>query len=345
MTPKEPEMRIEDLGEFGLISRIERIFSTGGAGVLQGIGDDCAVLDRGDSCLLWTSDLLVEGAHFRLEWTSPRALGRKSLAVNESDIAAMGGTPTYALLSLGIPGKTPVAFLEEFLQGFQERAQSCGVVLVGGDTVACSSGLLISVTLLGEAAREDLLYRSGARPGDRILVSGALGESRAGLELLRRAVPEQDADLQPLFDWHRDPVPALPLGPVIGKARQASAMIDVSDGLAQDLGHLCERSGVGAVVEETLLPISPQTRKAAGLVGADPLEWALRGGEDYRLLVGVPASRVEVLQAEIRRAGCAPLVPIGEFVAERRVRLRTRGGVEKELSPGGFDHFLRSGER
>lgn len=339
MSTESRQQLIEDLGEFGLIGRIEQMFSATGPEILQGIGDDCAILDRGDSCLLLTSDLLVEGVHFQRQWTSPRALGKKALAVNVSDVAAMGGTPTYALLSLGIPRETPVSFLEEFLDGMRERALSCGVSLVGGDTVSTPSGLLISVTLLGRALRADLLYRSGAHSGDRILVSGPLGESRAGLELLRRGVPEKDPDLQPLFRWHRDPVPAFPVGAVIGGAREASAMIDLSDGLSQDLGHLCDRSGVGAVVEEDLLPISSATCKAAELLGEDPLLWVLSGGEDYRLLVAVPGPRVDSLQKQIRRAGCDPLVMIGELVEQRGLQLRSKGGKTKPLAPGGFNHF------
>src|SRR3972149_2379867 len=176
-------MRLEDLGEFGLIDRIEKLFLPGASDVLQGIGDDCAVLDQGDHCLLRTTDALVEGVHFRLAWTSPKALGRKSIAVNVSDIVAMGGTPQYALLSLGIPPATSVHFLEEFLAGVREMSDLCGVTLVGGDT------------------------------------------------------------------------PAFPVGTLIGQAVLATAMIDVSDGLSQGLGHVCTLSGVGAILVESLIPI------------------------------------------------------------------------------------------
>ena len=334
-------MRLEDLGEFGLIDRIEKLFLPGASDVLQGIGDDCAVLDQGDHCLLLTTDALVEGVHFRLEWTSPKALGRKSIAVNVSDIVAMGGIPQYALLSLGIPFTTSVHFLEEFLTGVREMSDLCGVTLVGGDTTSSPAGLLISVTLTGKAGKEDLLFRSGARPGDQLLVSGPLGESRAGMELLRRGVPTDDPALQCLLDWHRDPTPAFPLGTLIGKAHLASAMIDVSDGLSQDLGHVCTRSGVGAILVESLIPISPALGRAATLLKEDPASWALGGGEDYRLLVVVPAPNVELLQNQILQADSNPLLVIGEITQEPGLKIRSSDGEVRELPVSGYDHFSR----
>jgi len=337
-------MRLKDLGEFGLIGRIEKLFPPAASDVLRGIGDDCAVVSPGEECLLLTTDALVEGIHFRLSWTSPQALGRKSIAVNVSDIVAMGGVPSYALLSLGIPPSTSVPFLEEFLGGVREMADFCGVTLVGGDTTSSPSGLMISVTLVGRAPKEDLLFRSGAGPGDQLLVSGPLGESRAGMELLKRGVGIDDPALQGLLDWHRNPTPAFPLGCLIGEARLASAMIDISDGLSQDLGHMCTRSGVGAIVEESSLPVSAAARRAAALLGEDPIAWALGGGEDYRLLVAVPAPNVELLQKQILQKGCGPLLLIGEITREPELRFRSNDGALRALPVTGYDHFPREAD-
>jgi thiamine-monophosphate kinase len=328
------------LSEKEIIALIRSRCGEADHGLLRGIGDDCAVIRRGaDQVELVTTDALLEGVHFDPAWHPPRLLGRKAAAVNLSDIAAMGGQPRYAFLALGLPGDYRQAWLEEFMAGFMERLAEFATVLIGGDTVKSLQGTMLSVTVLGEMAESEILMRSTARVGDLVLVSGPLGEAAAGLELCRQGqVKEGDPRWSRLLAAHLDPTPEIGLGRVLAHSRLVSAMMDLSDGLATDLANLCRESRVGAEIDGTALPISPETSQAAGFWSVDPRVWALSGGEDYRLLLTVAPDKVETLADLVRQQLGRELFPVGRIVAEPGVRL-LEDGTSREITDLGFDHF------
>jgi len=272
-------MELSRLGEFGLIERIRRKIPAG-RGVRIGIGDDAAWITNQNSSLV-TADLLIEGIHFDLRWTSLFDLGHKALAVNLSDIAAMGGLPAYVILSLGLPAGLDSAQIDAFYRGLQALASRTGVALIGGDTNAALT-LIVSVCVIGHAPYTPV-RRSGARVGDDIYVSGTVGDAALGLKFLQsggRAQSKKRAVAKLLARHHR-PEPRLALGLLLAKTRLATAMIDVSDGLLQDLEHICDASCVGGTILEQQLPLSAAYR---AVVETGETAAALTGGEDYELL-------------------------------------------------------------
>lgn len=340
-------MKVAHLGERGLIRRIRELVRSGAPGVSVGIGDDAAVLLlAGNAQLLATTDLLLEDIHFRRRYAEPGDIGWKALARNLSDIAAMGGTPRFALVSLACPAETTTETIEAFYKGMQAAAAPHGVVIVGGDTCASPGGLLVSVTLLGELAGAPRL-RSGARPGHLVAVTGTLGESAAGLALLEATTgtggPSLDRLDQEILDRvsqaHRRPVARVSEGRWLGASSAVSAMIDLSDGLATDLGHLAVESRVGALVHLDRLPISPAVRRVAALLGRDPTELAVTGGEDYELLLTADRAAVGGLAAGLQAATGTPLTVIGEVVeAEAGVQFVNAQGEPVSVGEG-FEHF------
>ena len=333
-------MKISDLGEFGLIDRIRKAFPGHSAKAPVGIGDDAAALFLSPSAaLLATMDMLIEGVHFDLATTDMVSLGWKAAAVNLSDIAAMGGAPRFCLVGLGLPEAIPVESVQAFYRGFRRITRKQGALLVGGDTCRSTRGITISVTVLGEAARGQVITRSKARPGDRIFVTGTLGDSGAGLEILRSRSRGrgQGPGRAKLIARHLRPVPRVAWGAKLGRSGCVSAMIDVSDGLSSDLGHLCEESGVGAEVRADQVPLSPALRAARGLERS-ALDYALDGGEDYELLFTVPARRIEAF----RRLG-VPATEIGRIAKGRGMKLVTPEGMRRPLVASGYDHFRKRG--
>lgn len=330
-------MKLSQLGEFGVIRRIQRA-TPKGRGVLLGIGDDAAWLETSTGSCLVTADLLLEGIHFRLQWTSLYALGYKSLAVNLSDIAAMGGAPAYLIVSLGIPPAFSAHDVDEFYRGIRALAVKTGVSLVGGDTNAADS-LIISVCVIGHALYRPIT-RSGAKVGDDIYVTGTLGDSALALELLlsKRATKRDRAVAYLLSRLHL-PTPRLKAAALLSKERLARAMIDVSDGLVQDLGHLCKASGVGALIREDSLPLSPAYRS---LAAKDETRYALGGGEDYELLFCVRRNDRSRLE-KIKRRFDVPITHIGHCV-EARHGVQVLGANQRplRLALKGHDHFKES---
>jgi thiamine-monophosphate kinase len=325
-------VNLAELGEFGLIGRIARAVSSR-ADVVTGIGDDAAVtIPVPGNAQLTTTDMLLEGVHFDLAFTPPRLLGHKALAVNLSDIAAMGGVPRHCYLALALPPGMTVEFVDEFMAGLLELGERHDVVLAGGDTCASRSGLVISLTVVGEQAPERVVGRGGARSGDQIFVTGVLGDSALGLRLLRQGVREGGA-----VQRHLAPIPRLAEGRMLAERGLASAMIDISDGLLSDLGHICRRSAVGALVELPLLPLSAEFRAVAAVDGAAVADLPLSGGEDYELLFTVPPERAGEVGALFAAAG-TPVSRIGEISAGR---LLVRDGHGEISAPRqrGFDHF------
>ncbi|MBM4318636.1 MAG: thiamine-phosphate kinase, partial [Deltaproteobacteria bacterium] len=314
--------------------------------VEAGIGDDCAVLQPGaGQRLLVTTDMLVEGVHFRGDLASAWQIGYKAMAVNLGDVAAMGGEPLAAWLAIGLRPELGASWVEELSAGLLGCAGEHGVQLLGGDTVASPAAIVLCLTLLGQASPRGAVLRSGARPGDRVLLGGMVGDSAAGLHLLRRgpAVVEAAglslAEEEQLRRSHLLPAPQVGLGRWLAGRGLARAMIDVSDGVLQDLGHICTQSGgVGAEVDADALPLSAAACRLAAAAGLDARDWALSGGEDYVLLFCVRPGEVAELLAGCRaELGLAPTV-VGTITAAPGLRVR-RDGVWQEACAQGFDHF------
>jgi len=326
-------VRLGEIGEFGLIGRIAGKVAAG-AGVRLGIGDDAAVTEtEAGRLLLSTADMLVEGIHFDLSFTDPFRLGRKSLAVNVSDIAAMGGHPRHALLCLAIPADLPVEFLDRFADGVISLAEEFGVTLIGGDTCRSSSGLVISITLHGEQIPARIIPRSGARPGDDLFVTGTVGDSALGLELLRRGERSGHA-----VERHLNPTPRVSAGLSLAESGMASAMIDVSDGVLADLGHILTGSGVGARIDASLIPLSPYFSQRAPDVAPAPLSLALTGGEDYELLFTAAPGRTAQVETLLAASGVTA-TRIGAIVAGSDVTVTAADGSLIPPERRGFNHF------
>lgn len=327
-------MQLSELGEFGLIERIRRA-TPKGVGVRIGIGDDAALVLCRNPSLLITSDLLIEGVHFDLRWSSFYGLGYKTLAVNLSDLAAMGGNPAYLVLSLGIPVDARLEDIEKFYRGLKGLAARAGVSLVGGDTSA-SKRFLISACLVGFAPY-GAVTRSGGRVGDDLYVTGTLGDSALGLELLKKnRAGDRSKELSYLISRHHFPTARLKAGAMLARLKLASAMIDISDGLLQDLGHICRASGVGAVVWEEALPLSSAYRSFAG---PKRTHYALTGGEDYELLFCVRPRDRSRLERIKDRLG-VPITRIGRCAPRSQgVRVLDRQGRLLSLPVRGYEHF------
>ncbi len=336
---------IADLGEFGLIERLLAGMSPG-EGVLVGPGDDAAVLARPEGSVLATADLLAEGSHFDLAYSSPADVGFKALAVNVSDIAAMAGRPRYAMISLGAPASTPTAVVQQLYEGFAAASEDFGVALIGGDTVA-TDALIVSVAVLGEAGLDGVVRRDGAQPGDALCVTGTLGGAAAGLALFRGGKDRRARALREEFPSlalaHRRARARVREG-IAAAAAGARAMIDVSDGLAADVAHLCRASRVGVRIEGPAVPPAPGVAEVEDWLGgpsrppSDVHVLAIRGGDDYELAMAVPPDRVDALAAAI-----APtrLTAIGVFTDGDAVEVT--GLPEAEFSALGWDHFRGAG--
>jgi thiamine-monophosphate kinase len=343
-------MKLSDLGEFGLIEKIRKSSVRSSPSVLIGIGDDAAALKvSAAAVLLATTDMLLEGVHFDLRYTDFYSLGWKSAAVNLSDIAAMGGVPRYCLTSLGIPPSVSVEQVSDYYRGLNALLHAHRTVLVGGDTCASRNGLTVGIVLLGEAKKEQLRTRSGAKPGDRIFVTGSLGDSAAGLELLKAGFRVRGpgagrkslkstlhAPHSALIRRHLRPVPRVAWGRSITLSGCAHAMIDISDGLSSDLSHVCKQSRVGAAVDAEKIPVSPSLRKAAACLKEPPLHYALSGGEDYELLFTVPPAKLKRFYS----LGIAA-TEIGVITRNPEL-LITREGTQKPLRPTGYNHFAHA---
>jgi thiamine-monophosphate kinase len=327
-------MKLTRLGEFGLIERVRRA-TPKRRDVLLGIGDDAAWVSNKLRSSLVTSDLLIEGFHFNLKWTSLFALGYKTLAVNLSDIAAMGGIPAYLILALGIPASFHSEQIDEFYRGIRSLAAKTHVALIGGDTNRADS-LLIAACLIGHAPYRPI-RRAGARVGDDIYVTGTLGDSALALRLLKsKSAQRGRGQFAYLLSRHHQPTPRLTTGLTLARERLATAMIDVSDGLVQDLGHICKASGVGAVIAEQHIPLSPAYRAIAG---RDGVRHALTGGEDYELLFCArrrDRARIEKLQSRTNVA----MTRLGTCVSGHPdVIVLDRQAKRLPMRVHGHDHF------
>ncbi len=329
-------MKLKDLGEFGLIEQIRKGVPLG-PGVHRGIGDDAAETSLPEGHHLLTStDLLIEEIHFRHDWTSCEDLGHKAVAVNLSDIAAMGGLPRYLYLGLACPGETELDDINAFLKGALDEAEHHNVTLVGGDTCRSPGPWMISVTIEGSAPAHQAIGRDGAQPGDLIMVSGTVGDSALALHWLRDGAEPEAV----LLARHHRPTAQVELGRLLGDNRLARAMIDLSDGLAGDLDHILQASGVDGLLEEDQLPLSKtfqqHTDRDPGLKNL-----ALYGGEDYELLFTVaPEKAVEVAALSVELS--LPITSIGVILKGSGVlSLQDKTGVVRPILVRGYDHFCR----
>lgn len=354
-------MRLSQIGELSLLEQIRKRFEKQSRTIIVGIGDDAAVLKQVDTNLLVTTDMMVEGVHFDLNFTTPFQIGFKLVSVNVSDIYAMGGKPRYLLLSLAMDKNTEKTFIDKFFDGVQRAIKLYGISLVGGDLSSSKSLMSLSATLIGYTKRH--IQRSGARVGDKIYVTGPLGDSACGLMLLKkkikRPIPFENSDtptpppplkgegkgggksrspdlltlcselglhwkvVEPLLRRHLIPEARDPKEFV----RYATAIIDISDGLLIDLSRLCDESKVGARIYIEKIPVSYELKKAASYLGISPIKLALSGGEDYELLFTAPANKK-----------VKALLHIGEITESERVIIDS-SGRKKAFSAEGYQHF------
>lgn len=334
--------------EFDLIQDFKKLVGSRNpleTGVKTGIGDDCAVISKdSETDLLVTTDMLVEDIDFRTSWTTASDLGTKALAVSLSDVAAMGGSPRFSMLTLGLPEKVwDSKFAEEFMNAYLDLANAEGVTLIGGDISKTSDKIVIDSWVLGEIRSGKSKLRSGARPGDILCVTGSLGGARAGLEVLEHGKPNDSSSAVQLKQRLLRPVARTSEGAILGGLDGVTSMIDISDGLSGDLGHICEESGTGARLLASAIPVDEAIVSALqnGLLtsdGDDPagLQYALKGGEDFELLFTVsPAELAAVNDA----MGGHAFTCIGEITSHTgKIELEMEGSFI-EIAPKGFRHF------
>lgn len=330
-------MTLREIGEFGLIAQIREWMTAKDPSLIKAIGEDVAVIDMGREALLITTDILIEDIHFERSWTDPYRLGKKALSVNLSDIAAMGGTPRYFLISLGLPKQLSLSFVSSLYRGLKEVAKRFRIDLIGGDT-SLSQKIVINICLLGRGKKKHLLFRSGARVGDDLFVSGTLGDASLGLKILqkegRRGKPKG------LIEKHLSPLPRIELGQILATSRMATAMIDVSDGLLIDTSHLLEQSQRGARIWEDRIPLSRLYRKWITSHSKDSHSMALYGGEDYELLFSAPRKVRKKIEA-LSLSSKVPLTRIGKILpAKDGFYVIGKDGEEYAPRRLGFDHFI-----
>ncbi|MBI4653782.1 MAG: thiamine-phosphate kinase [Nitrospirae bacterium] len=332
-------MQLSKLGEFGLIETIRSSFVSASPKIIKGIGDDAAAIKTSEKITLFTTDMLLEGVHFSLSFTTFYQLGHKVLAVNISDIFAMGGKPKYFLIGLGIPKNYSSENIGELYSGINDLSKKFGINVIGGDTCASKKGLVISGTLIGET--DKIISRSGARPGNGIFITNTLGDSAMGLRLLKKLKRKIYFEKRKqknsllvtryslLIRQHLMPEPQ-PLNHFVTKKQtnKITSMIDISDGLLIDLSHICDESNVGARIYMDKIPLSRGLVETTKKLGMDPMNFALKGGEDYALLF---TAKPDIKTTAFK---IGEIIPKGRFIVDTN-------GREKPLKPEGYEHFKR----
>jgi thiamine-monophosphate kinase len=338
---------VSTLGEFGLIDRLTQDLSTYSKTTVKGVGDDAAVIQNEGQVTLVSTDMLVEGVHFDLMYTPLKHLGYKSIVVNISDILAMNAIPTQVTVSIAISNKYSLEALDEFYEGIKLACKMYKVDLIGGDTTSSPRGMTISVTAIGQAEKDKVVYRSGAKKGDIICVTGDLGASYLGLQILEREkqIYLEHPGVQPELDKsqyliERQLKPEVSLGAIEYFKQNdilPTAMIDVSDGLASELFHICRQSRVGAFIEEGKVPLHPDTESTAIEMNLDPITCALHGGEDYELLFTIDEKDLEKIRY------MPEVFIIGEITAAADgIKLHTTGGNIHNITAQGWNHFTEN---
>jgi thiamine-monophosphate kinase len=311
-------MKIRDIGEFGLIDKITK--KPRDKNILVGIGDDAAVVKTKGLQVL-TTDCLVEGDHFRTEWFTPKQIGMKAIEINVSDIAAMGAIPKYILVSLALPKDLDVEFVEELYKGMWKVCDNYNIEIIGGNMTHCDN-IVISITLIGEVEKKDLCLRKGAKPGDFILVSGHIGNGRAGLRLFQK-------DLKGFEQVEKSYLePKANLDIALKIASYVNSMEDISDGLASEINHICNESKCGAIIYKDKIPISDQVRDVAKKLNEDEYDYALYGGEDFELVFTVSKENLDKVNGFL----------VGEITKNKEIKLSYKG-KDNIITEKGYDHF------
>jgi len=322
------------VAERELIRKIRERYHRVDSMLFAGIGDDCALFgNTASNPWMITTDMLVDNVHFNLNWHDPYRLGRKSIAANISDIAAMGGIPKFILLTFCFPPAVKDEWLEQFLGGIGDMCSEYGCAVIGGDTVS-GNELSFSVTVVGTSAGVSPVKRSGALAGDIVFVSGCLGSAALGLKLFQAGMSVEELTLFHLA--HLDPSPQVKLGRRLAEGKLVSAMQDLSDGIATDLAHICHESGVGAILDENLLPMEENFSEYCNALQLDPTAIQLKGGEEYQLVFTVPADKETSLHG-LRKEGFS-LYRIGEIQEGQGVRLQRKNGRIEDISYQGYEH-------
>ncbi|HXH11075.1 MAG TPA: thiamine-phosphate kinase [Alphaproteobacteria bacterium] len=334
-------MDIGSVGEFGLIAGIRRrMQGKYPPEVRLGIGDDCAVLrPTGEVDWVVTTDTQVEEVHFRRDWLTPYQIGWRAIAVNLSDIAAMAAQPFGALAAFTLPAAIEVAFFEQMLDGVCDLGFRFDCPLIGGNLARDPSRLTLTFTVFGRVPRSRAVLRGGARPGDEIWVSGRVGGATAGLRTFLQPISLPDSVQETLRRRYAQPMPRIREAMFLRAAHGLTSLIDLSDGLAGDLGHICEESHVGARIVAAALPLECGVHEVAATVGEDPLDYALRGGEDFELCCTARPGALAPLVDEFRAQFGIELTHLGTVTQEPALRLVKADGSEIALSPHAFDHF------
>ncbi|MEE4265004.1 MAG: thiamine-phosphate kinase [Desulfobacteraceae bacterium] len=334
-------MTLNAVGEFGFIKKISRGCLIRPDNVIKPIGDDAAAFTVApDLVSLITTDLMVERIHFIRNSITGFDLGYKSLAVNLSDIAAMGGNACEAFVSIAIPPDCSLEYVEAFYEGMKSLAARFDVNILGGDTTGSKDDLIINIAVHGTVDRSQILCRDAACPGDIIVSSGYLGDSKAGLYLILNNIPTDTEDLRALYRAHVLPDPHLHEGRFLASQPGAHAGIDVSDGLSSDLGHIAEESQVGATLYSDKIPVSESLLKFCSRYGYDPVDYALSGGEDYTLLCTIAPESAEETAARFQAEFKRPLFLIGEISEKSGLKITYPDGSSKPITPTGWNHFM-----
>jgi thiamine-monophosphate kinase len=349
--PLPPERTVGEAGERALLDHL-RSRVPQGPGVVVGIGDDTAVVETTPLTLV-TTDCLIEGVHFRREWSPPALIGRKALTVNLSDIAAMAGTPRFATVSLALPPDVTIGFIDGLYDGLLERGAEAGVLVVGGNVAATTGPIVVDITLLGDGGSR-ILRRAGARPDDLVVVTGTLGSAAAGLRFLGSGARlDADSEVASAGSWtgapealrrclraQLDPAPPLSFARALGEHDIVHAAMDLSDGLSGDLAALCEASGVGAWLDPASLPLEPCAAAIEKEGGGDAFSLALHGGEDYQLLLAVPPDALDALR-DVAVVWEVVVTSIGAFTPGLPVVSLKFGDALRRLRPASHDHFRK----
>lgn len=331
-------MNLNELGEFGLIRRFASRFTHDLPSGIEGIGDDCAIIPyREDLSLLMTTDLLIENVHFLKSKISPEDLGYKSLAVNLSDIAAMGGQPLYAFLSLGLPANIKVDWIDKFFDGLEALAKKEQVLLLGGDTTHSLHDIVINILVVGQAKTSHIKRRSQAKPGDILCCTGYVGNSGAGLKILKENLPLNPTTQGLIHDHHR-PYPYIQEGKWLSQFPDVHAMIDISDGIESDIRHIMEQSHCGADIFLNQLPLSPKLCEIAHEFNWNAYEIGLTAGEDYCLLLTIDPSHYPTIASTYSQLFHHPLHPIGH-ITETGALNYYLNDHPVTIHSKGFDHF------
>lgn len=317
-----PSMKIKDIGEFGLVDRITK--KPKDKDVLVGIGDDAAVYKTEKGLQVLTTDCLVEGDHFRREWFTPEQIGMKAIEINVSDIAAMGALPKYVLVELALPRDLDVEFVEKLYNGMWKVCDKYNIEIIGGNMTHCEN-IVISITLTGEVDKKNLCLRSSAKQGDFIFVSGHLGNGRAGLRLFQENLEGFENVRKSYLE------PKAQLDTALKISAYANSMIDVSDGLAPEIKHICNKSKCGAIIYKDKIPIEDEVRDVARNLNEDEYDYALFGGEDFDLVFTVPKDKLNKVNGFL----------VGEITKSKEIKLSFKG-TEKEITESGYDHFSNS---